>query len=100
MGTGCDIARFIFYFFLSIFASGLVGVPWDLFLLDSISLPEDSSKFQDDLFQLLVFGALTINGGLTLLGELLILHYIVSYLSDNWSALSPGTGGTPPIYTW
>ena len=45
MGTACDIGRFIFYYFLAIFLSGLIGLPWDLVLLDSINLPEDSPKF-------------------------------------------------------
>ena len=41
MGTACDIARFIFYFFAGIYASGLIGLPWDaLVLWATKSLPD------------------------------------------------------------
>ncbi len=42
LGTACDIGRFIFYYFLAIFASGLIGLPWDDFVLWAIKLPDSA----------------------------------------------------------
>jgi hypothetical protein len=42
MATACDIGRFIFYYYTAIYVSGLLGAPWDAFLLWAVGLPDTS----------------------------------------------------------
>lgn len=97
MGTACDIARFIFFFFTAIYASDLIGLPWDaLVLWATNSLPDDSPTFHETWFQLAVFGSLALNLLLILIGEGAILVFIVDYLMENWSTLFPSDVNPQP----
>jgi hypothetical protein len=66
----CDTPRYIFYIFAAIYASGLIGLPWDVLVLwAKQSIANNSSVFQETYFQVMVFGFLALNISLIALGD-------------------------------
>ena len=79
--TACDIARLVYYYFLAIYVSGLLGLPWDaLVLWATNSLSDSSPAFKELWFQIAVFGSLAVNFLLILIGEEAILSIVVDYV--------------------
>lgn len=58
----CILTRSMFLFLSGVYASGLIGLPWDVLVLWATKVfPESSSMLKDTKFQIVVFGFLVIN---------------------------------------
>jgi hypothetical protein len=69
----CDFPRHIFYLFSGIYASGLIGLPWDVFVLWATKVfPDNSSMLKDTKFQVAVFGFLSLN-----IWQILAADYVI-----------------------
>ena len=83
--------QIFFYFFAGIYATGLIGLPWDaLALWATKKLPDNSLTLQQSWFQIAVFGSLVINVVLMLVGEGLIQLFALKYQLESYSNLSSG----------
>ena len=79
MDTDLGFGRIIWVYYISILISGLLGSPWDALLLYVSTLPLTSPLLTELWFKLSLFGSLTLNLLLTLLGESAILLFLVKY---------------------
>ena len=79
----CDLPRYIFLFFAGIYASGLIGLPWDVLVLWATkTLPDNSPILRDAYFQVAVFGFLVINIWLILVADKVVEAIILYQLID------------------
>ncbi len=100
-GANSDLGfgKIIWIYLTSILISGLLGAPWDAFLLWAHSLPSSSSLFDELWFQISVFGSLGLNSIFVLAGEIGILIFIIQYVKESWGALTPLPGEQVPAMT-
>ena len=77
------LPRFIFILFAGIYASGLIGLPWDFLVLwAKKSLPDNSSILTDTYFQVSVFGFLALNIWLILIADIVVEVIILLQIID------------------
>ena len=88
----CDIPKYIFFIFAGIYASGLIGLPWDvLVILTSWSLPDNSPILRETSFQVAVFGFLALNIWLILSADTVVKAIIIFQLIvRNMISADPG----------
>ena len=79
----CDLPTHIFLIFAGIYASGLIGLPWDVLVLWATnSLTDNSPILKDSSFQVVIFGFLAINIWLILMADEIIEAIILYQLND------------------